>query len=237
MPERKPQPEQSEQSERVEQLVALAPMRNGRLLLALGEVDRWQVGQGYQMAPVELIGGPCAPTSSPTDELRRLAEARLNCDAAITPSAHVYGPSTKHAIDRLAADPTDPMETPTPLLRLRRMLPRDDETGADVRPIDVRVYLARLAGNLLPYAGVPALLWLTPTALRRVIGGLSLGELLTSAGATIQTRPDITLADDLLLYCPGEYGERYLLRIAAKYGPAALLQEDYVAPLHNTPLL
>jgi len=205
-----------------EALVALAPVRNGRLLLALGGADRWRLASGYALAPLELVGGSVAATVSPADELRHLARLRLGCEAEIRSSVCVYGPSAAHAIDRL---PPDPAERPTPVLRLRRMLPRDESSGDDVRALPVRVYLARLRAEPTPGAGVAALLELAPTALGRVVRGLPLGELLALDGVTMQAPNDAALPENLLLYCPGEYGERYLLRIAAKYGPAALLQE------------
>ena len=212
-------PEQMPQSEQIEQLVALAPMRNGRLLLALGSADRWHATSGYVLAPLELVGESCDAAASAVNELRRLARLRLGCEVEIRSSAHLYGPSAAHAIDRLAADPA---ETPTPVLRLQRMLPRDEASGADVRPISVRVYLAQLVSEPTPGAGIAALLEMRPTTLGRVVRGLPLGELLTQDGVSIQ--PNVTLPENLLLYCPGDYGERHLLRIAAKYGPASLLQ-------------
>ena len=224
-------------------LTAMAALRAGRLALTLGARDRWRAVSDYLFAPLELPGGP-TPTQEPAAlSVARLAQQWLGCDATLVPSQGLYGPSAAHAIDRLTPKPDD---DPLPLLRLERLLPREDganstsgssdanETGAltrSARTVAVRVYLARLAGEPQPTALTAGLLWLTPAALLLALRGQPLAETLAHPDAEWRPAPSPNAPTPdkqtrLFVFAPGEYGERHLLRIPAKYGAAALFQVE-----------
>jgi hypothetical protein len=73
---------------------------------------------------------------------------------------------------------------------------------------------------------ITAALWLTPAALRAVVRGLPLAELLGRADVRCQALGGEQPPDDALAYMPSEQGERYLLRAAAKYGAPAIFGGD-----------
>jgi len=215
-------------------LTALAATREGRIALTLGARDRWRPASDYLFAPLELPGAPTPAQEAPGESVARLAREWLGCEATLIPSQRLYGPSPTHAIDRLTPTPDD---DPLPLLRLARMLPREDDVGAvdavggGPASVTVRVYLARLAGDAQPTARTAGLLWLTPAALLLALRGQPFAETLAQPDAIWlpaplphAPRPD-ELAR-LFVFTPGEYGERHLLRIPAKYGAGALFQGE-----------
>jgi hypothetical protein len=136
-------------------------------------------------------------------------------------STHLYGPSEAHAIDRLDAGLE---ESPLPLLRLDRVLPLETGEGSGFRRVRVHAYLAALAGDAQPQAGTTGILWAAPQAVRAAMRGLPMGELLARADVRWQAYEPVRLPEDALAYMPGDYGERQLLRMVAKYGPEPLLQ-------------
>lgn len=88
----------------------------------------------------------------------------------------------------------------------------------------VRAYRAALSGEPQAGDGASGVLWLAPAALRLVMRGAALAELLALPTVAYQPARDVVLPDDAFVYAPAEYGERALLRIVAKYGPTALFQ-------------
>ncbi|WP_410969238.1 hypothetical protein, partial [Salmonella sp. SAL04284] len=68
-------------------------------------------------------------------------------------------------------------------------------------------------------------LWLTPRCLRIALRGVPLRDLLAEDGAELRSAASDMLPVDAFLYVPADYGERHLVRIAAKYGTEALFQE------------
>ncbi|MGZ3716069.1 MAG: hypothetical protein ACXVA4_11675, partial [Ktedonobacterales bacterium] len=73
-----------------------------------------------------------------------------------------------------------------------------------------------------PGAGTAGLLWLAPRALRVALLGVPLADLLAQPSVEWQAAPHVSLPDDVFIFVPADYGERHLLRIAAKYGPSKL---------------
>jgi hypothetical protein len=70
------------------------------------------------------------------------------------------------------------------------------------------------------------LLWLGPGALRAAVRGMPLADLLAMRSVEYEPSKQDTPPDDMLVFVPSEYGERYLLRVAAKYGPEAVFGEE-----------
>lgn len=208
-------------------LVSLAMAREGKLALTLAGPDRWHENQGYVFMPAEIPG---ATLEGPDLDgaLAALALRRFGRHARIQSSRYVYGPSAAHAIDRL---PMAPGERPVPLLRLERGTPLDEmpaEGMPGLRRVEVRCYLARLEGEgaLAPAPEVAGVLWVAPGALRSVMRGMPLAEVLTLRGVEWRPGSRLALPEDAFVYVPAEYGERHLVRIAAKYGPSALFQDS-----------
>lgn len=201
-------------------LVAGAAAADGRVALALGPSARWQRIPAYTLVPLELPGG--APPGGVSDDVTaRQALHRLGLPAEIVSSAWTHAPSPAHAIDRhrWAGD------GPAPFLDLSRQQPVEQPDGVALRAVVIRVYRARLTGPAHPSddpAVACGLLWPAPDQLRALVRGLSLPDL----RALAQRDPGLIawerLPDDALIYLPAEYGERYLLRVLAKYGNQAL---------------
>lgn len=212
-------------------LLALAVVRQGRLGLLLHGPSSWQRTPGYTLVPAELPGGVQEPETDTEVALTALALRWLGQSARVRGSRQLYGPSAVHTMDRLAATAGD---TPLPVLRFERSAPLYVAATPAVRRVIVSVYRVRLAGPPRPHAEAAGLLWLSPAALRLAMRGIPLADLLTHDGAQWHTSagpdgaaaPAAALRDDAFIYVPGEYGERHLLRLVAKYGPEALFQGE-----------
>jgi hypothetical protein len=198
---------------------ALLTLR-GRFALLIGGEARWRRDPGYVFIPLELPGG-VFPANTPSDAaIAAIGERWLGCPLQVKSASVTYGSSAIHAIDRLP--PRDP---PAPLLFLERMAPGDPERGSGVRRVTVEVFHATTDGAEAaitpqdPCAGLLALSW---QALRQVVRGLPLADLLARDDVSLRYRPGVTLPLQTLIYLTAEYGERMLLRVAAKYGVQAL---------------
>lgn len=207
--------------------VALLAIRAQRIALCLAPPSRWQDLYGLRTARLELPGAAHAPRVDPLAEALALAPSVFGCPAAPLPTRWTYGPSPRHAVDRVAADDS----APAPVLRFERMLPREaqavDEGVGDAASlpelIAIEVYRAALDGSIhLDPQVVGALIWAPVEALRALTPGMRLGEAHALEGMEVEAAPATPLPDDLLLYLPSDYGERHLTRIAAKYGAGAL---------------
>lgn len=208
---------------------ALVAIR-GRMLLVVGGESRWRHDAGYVFAPLELPGGVYSENWAPEAAIAAIGWRWLGRPLHLLAADVTYGPSPAHAIDRL------PMrDTPAPLLYLERLAPADPERGETVHRVAVEVFRATLdervaLGDVAGEAGVileprpecAGLLTLTWQALRQVVLGLPLADLLARDDVSLQLRPGVALPAQTLIYLTSEYGERTLLRIAAKYGVQAL---------------
>lgn len=207
---------------------ALVAVR-GRMLLVLGGEQRWRHDSGYVFVPLELPGGVYPEDWAPEPAIAAIGRRWLGCPLHALAADVTYGPSPRHAIDRL------PMrDTPAPLLYLERLAPANTERGEGVHRVAVEVFHAAIdtmdtsavAGEtgdaLEPQPECAGLLLLSWQALRQVVRGLPLAELLAREDVTLRPRPGASLPAHALIYLTGEYGERTLLRIAAKYGVWAL---------------
>jgi hypothetical protein len=161
------------------------------------------------------------PGSLVQETIALLAQALLGQPARLLASVRLYGPSEAHAIDRLDATLE---EAPLPLLRLERATPLENGDEPGLRRVRMRIYLAALTGNARPQTDTAGILWAAPQALRAAMRGLPMGELLARTDVCWQPCEGVRLPDDALAYVPGDYGERQLLRVVAKYGPEALIQ-------------
>lgn len=193
----------------------------GRFALLVGGEDRWRHDPGCLFVPVELPGGVFPVDTTPEAAIVALGERCFGRPLRLVAARVTYGPSAVHAIDRLP--PHDP---PAPLILLERMAPGDPAHGSAVRRVPVALFHATLdedAGTALapqgPSAGLLLLSW---QALRQVVRGLPLADLLARDDVSLQPRSDVALPSETLIYLTGEYGERMLLRVAAKYGAQAL---------------
>ncbi len=199
--------------------VALLVTREQHLGLALAPTASWHDLYGLRMLRLELPSAVCAPGADARKTALALSPAVCGRPAQALPCHWIYGPSSRHAIDRIAA--TEP--TTAPFLRFERMLPAESETGAPLRRIAIEVYRAALEGEPLPNEQATAgLLWLPVAALRRLVAGASISELLALHGVSTALASGVALPGDGVVYLPSEYGERMLARIAAKYGESAI---------------
>ena len=212
-------------------LVATIVTHGDTLALIAAGRARWQASSGYTFVPIELPGASLDPHASLPDAVSWLTEELLGQPGRPLPSAQLYGPSQRHAIDRLDAALEEP---PLPVLRLERAMALDGEAGAGpdsgpgpaFRRVLVRAYRVVLAGDARPGAGIAGILWATPQALRLAMRGLPMSELLARTDVRWQAGADSPLPEDALAYVPSEYGERHLLRVVAKYGEQAVFQAD-----------
>ena len=191
----------------------------GRFALMMGGEDRWRHDPGYVFVPLELPGGVFPVDTAPDAALAEIGERWLGCPLRLTSASVTYGPSAIHAIDRLP--PRDP---PAPLLALERIAPGDHERGRAVRRVTVEVFHATVDEGvaLAPHGSCAGLLLLSWQALRLVVRGLPLADLLARDDVSLQPRAGVALPPETLIYLTAEYGERTLLRVAAKYGAQAL---------------
>lgn len=205
-------------------LLGLIVARRDRIALLLGEPARWRSVPGCTFVPLELPGGELAEDEALTVALDRIARIQLGCAATPRASQHTYGATPAHAVDRLAPRAE---ETPPPLLRLERWRPSDADVGVPpLRRVVIAAYRATLAGEPVAGGGSAGLLWLSLAALRSIVRGLPLGALLEQTGDGARLAPGIIWPENALVYLPAEYGERFLPRVAAKYGPQALFEGE-----------
>src|SRR5262249_55935158 len=150
-------------------LVAAIVTQGDRLALIAAGRARWQATSGYTFVPIELPGATLDPHASPTHAISRITEQVLGQPGRPLGSAQLYGPSQRHAIDRLDAAVEKP---PLPVLRLERATALDSDANAGpssspaYRRVVVRAYRVVLAGDARPGAGIAGILWSTPQALR-----------------------------------------------------------------------
>ncbi len=211
-------------------LTSIVVAEAGRVALIVGSSGRWSHTPGYTLVPLELPGAESGTEASLQQTVRHLGEALLGRPARVLSSNHVYGPSRRHAIDRLDAPPET---SPRPLLRVERATPVEGSAGHGFAPVVVRAYRARLMGRPEPTHAVAGILWATPRALKAAMRGLPMSELLAYADVIWHPSEHTVLPEDALVYVPSEYGERHLLRIVAKYGAEALFQPDEVERQHE----
>jgi hypothetical protein len=104
------------------------------------------------------------------------------------------------------------------------MLPMERETGKPPRLVAIEVYRAALAESVatLDPQTLAALVWLPLAALRYLVSGARLGDVLAMDAVIVERAQSERLPEEALVYLPSDYGERHLLRIAAKYGESAL---------------
>ena len=201
---------------------ALVTVR-GRVVLVIGGESRWRRDPGCVFIPLELPGEPWPEDRSPEAAIAAIGQHWLGSPLHLLAADVTYGPSARHAIDRLP-----PREAPAPLLYLERLAPADPERSEGVHRIAVAVYRATIdsatdtIGALEPRGECAGLLLLSWQALRQILRGLPLGDLLAREDVSVRLRPGISLPPEALVYLTAEYGERTLLRVTAKYGMQAL---------------
>ncbi len=210
------------------------------LALVVGGRERWREANGYTFVPADLPAGdlgekPAGETLA--QSVAAIARRWLGCDATLQPNDATYGPSERHAIDRLALATVDDIPTPAPLslLHLERGIPLDEPESPEsagspnhnglppFRRIVVQAYRAALVAEPQPGAETTAgILWLSPQALRVALRGVPLVELLAQPDVAWPPAPHLSLPGETFIFVPADYGERHLLRIAAKYGSQKL---------------
>lgn len=218
-------------------ICSLVVARGGLLALIVGGSERWWEMDGYTFMPAELPAGeldPAMTVGTLPRVLAAIAQRGLGCEGEPLSSEVMYGPSTRHAIDKLALASDDDAPALLPLLQLERGMPLGEQENAGsaethgtrgLTPfgrVIVRVYRVALAAEAQPGAEAAGLLWLAPKALRVALLGAPLAELLTQPGVEWQAAARVSLPDDAFIFVPADYGERHLLRIAAKYGASKL---------------
>lgn len=217
-------------------ICSLVVVRDGWLALVIGGRERWHDANGYTFVPADLPAGDLGgevTVEALTQIIATIARRWLGCEAIPLPSDATYGPSERHAIDRLATAADD--DTPLPLLHLERGMPLDEmmesEGDADARDqhgmppfsrVVVRAYRAALVAESQPGAETAGMLWLAPQALRVALRGVPLADLLAQPGVGWQPAPHVSLPGNAFIFVPADYGERHLLRIVAKYGASKL---------------
>jgi hypothetical protein len=201
---------------------ALVTVR-GRVALVIGDESRWRRDLGCVFIPLELPGGVWPEGHSPEAAIAAIGQRWLGNALHLLAADVTYGPSARHAIDRLP-----PRDAPAPLLYLERLAPADPERNEGVHRIAVAVYRATTDGatsatdTLEPHGECAGLLLLSWQALRQILRGLPLNDLLAREDVTARLRPGVSLPTEALVYLTAEYGERTLLRVTAKYGMQAL---------------
>ena len=205
-------------------LVAAIIARAGKIALLAAGSERWRTTPGYTLVPIALPGGPVDAGEAPASAVTRHCARLVGGAATARSSRATYGPSPAHRIDRL---PRDEGDAPHPLLRYTRGMMTEAEAGETIRTTVIRAYLAAPEDTPTPSVDLAGLLWLTPEALRVAVRGIPFGEVTDlPGGAEWVAGPAHPLPDDAFIYVPGDYGERHLLRIVAKYGRRALESED-----------
>lgn len=195
----------------------------GRLVLMVHGPERWQATPGYTLLPVEFPGALLGADATLAEAASALGIRTLGYPIHIVSSRTMYGSSATRRIDRIDILPS---EEPVPLLRVERMAPEEHEDGVVLRPVHVQTYLAVMTGGAESYPEHSGVLWLPPEALRIAVRGLPFAALLALEGVRWQPSIAWTLPENAFVYVPSEYGERFLLRALAKYGPHAVLQGE-----------
>ncbi|HEY7341687.1 MAG TPA: hypothetical protein VH591_12450 [Ktedonobacterales bacterium] len=198
---------------------ALVTVR-GRVALVIGGESHWRRDPGCVFIPLELPGDLWPEGRSPEAAIAAIGQHWLGNALHLLAADVTYGPSARHAIDRLP-----PRDAPAPLLYLERLAPADPERNEGVHRSAVAVYRAMIDGaadTLAPHGECAGLLLLSWQALRQILRGLPLSDLLAREDVTVRLRPGVSLPAEALVYLTAEYGERTLLRVTAKYGMQAL---------------
>lgn len=203
----------------VVRLVALLAVCGGQALLLVPGRGRWRAETGCTLVPVELPGGLAREGEPDERALRRVARARLGVEVRLPHAGWSFGRSPEHAIDRRPV-------APGRLAPLAEVTPANPADGAArPQPWVARVYRGEVLGSLRSRTCAGAL-WLTPAALRALVPGLPLVEVLARPDARWEPLGADPPPDDALAYLPSDYGERYLLRAAGKYGARAVFGEE-----------
>ncbi|HEV8192914.1 MAG TPA: hypothetical protein VGP82_15725 [Ktedonobacterales bacterium] len=205
------------------QILSLILHAEDRLALIVHGSERWQATSGYSLLPMEFPSAPLEPGETPSAAAAALGMRALGGLIRIVSSKTVYGPSAARRIDRLGLLPD---EDPVPLLRIERMTPEEHGDDIVLRPVLLRAYLAATTGGVKPGPEFSGLLWLPPDVLRIAVRGLPFEELLAYKGVRWQASARSPFPENAFVYVPAEYGERFLLRALAKYGPHAVLQGE-----------
>jgi hypothetical protein len=201
-------------------LVAAIITRAGKIALLAAGPERWQTTLGYTLVPIELPGGPVEADETPAGALTRHCARLVGGVVRARSSRTTYGPSPAHRIDRLTRDND---EAPYPLLRYTRGTILGAEGNASVATAIIRAYLATEDDAPTPSERLAGLLWLTPEALRVAVRGVPFAEVGGLVGEAAWLAGAFhPLPDDAFIYVPGDFGERHLLRVVAKYGRRAL---------------
>lgn len=198
--------------------VGLLVIQDQRLALLLAPQPDWQTRYGVRLLSLGLPSCACPADADCRALALALAPSCYGQEAIPLQSQWMYGPSARHAIDRVGATSDDPF------LRFERVIPASDTAPAARETLVFAVYRARLAGSVALDARVAsAVLWVSVTALRSLIGGERVADFVARADVIIQVAAGVSLPEDGLFFLPSDMGERSLARIAAKYGEGALL--------------
>ena len=206
-------------------LIALIVRAEDRIALVVHGSARWQAIPGYTLLPIEFPGATLEGDETPdrASTATALGMQTLGCPVRLIASHTVYGPSATRHIARL---PIQPGEDPAPLLRVERIAPEERADGVTLRPVILRAYRAAAVGAVKPGSALAGVLWLPPGAMKRALRGLPFADLLALDGVRWQPNAGCALPENAFAYMPSEYGERFLLRALAKYGPDAVLQGE-----------
>lgn len=199
------------------EMAGLLVTHDQRLALVLAPQPDWQIRYGVRLLPLTLPSCACSAEGDCRSLALALAPTVYGQEAIPLPTQWMYGPSTRHVIDRVAATSGDPF------LRFERVNPATAMSHAARDTLVFAVYRARLAGSVTLDARVAsAVFWISVAALRSLVGGERFADFVSRADVTVQRATGVSAPDDGVLYLPSEMGERSLVRIAAKYGEGAL---------------
>lgn len=198
-------------------IVGLLVTHDQRMALALAPQSAWQDRYGELLMPLALPNCPCPADENCQTVALALAPTSYGQAADALPTQWKYGPSARHAIDR------EPASTGDPFLMFEREVLAADATHSTRTTLVFAVYRAHLTERVVLDARVvAAVLWVSVTALRALIGGERVADVVARGDVSLQLAAGVALPDAGLLYVPSDVGERSLARIAAKYGEGAL---------------
>lgn len=187
-----------------------------RLALTLGAARAWDGSHGETLAPLAFPSAPASPSDGV--ELALAAGVRaLGCPLEPAPTPWTYGPSPRHAMDRMKA------AAGAPFLAYDRFDAPEEPTDMP-RRVAVKVYHARVAGP--SRGGECSVVWAPLAAVRAALGGVWLAALLAMDGVTLTPAAGSPWGmdrDATLVYLPAITGERQLLRACAKYGDTVVV--------------